>query len=120
LVDATLQFRPFRSIDREPGIDQLDGGLYSSSEKWVICSILYRHMTKARLTSHSDVIVSYQVDWPGNTVQLITHPKNLWTDQGHTSNGVAGYGFFLGLIAMYVAWRQRHREGKVCYENRIT
>ena len=77
-------------------------------------------MTKARLTSHSDVIVSYQVDWPGNTVQLITHPKNLWTDQGHTSNGVAGYGFFLGLIAMYAAWRQSHREGQVCSENRIT
>ncbi|KAL5455563.1 hypothetical protein PMIN06_004393 [Paraphaeosphaeria minitans] len=59
-----------------------------------------------------NVIVTYQVNWPGRTVQLITHPANFWTDQGHESNGVAGYGFFLGLIAMYVAWRQRHRAGK--------
>jgi hypothetical protein len=55
------------------------------------------------------------VNWPGRTVQLVTHPKNLWTNQGHESNGVAGYGFFLGLIAIYVAWRQRRRLGKVCY-----
>ncbi|KAK7192074.1 hypothetical protein PSPO01_01646 [Paraphaeosphaeria sporulosa] len=57
-------------------------------------------------------IVTYQVNWPEETVQLVTHPANLWTDQGHMSNGVAGYGFFLGLIAMYVACRQRHRAGK--------
>ncbi|KAF2438429.1 hypothetical protein P171DRAFT_458593 [Karstenula rhodostoma CBS 690.94] len=57
-------------------------------------------------------IVTYQVNWPGRTVQLVTHPAHLWVDQGHESNGVAGYGFFLGLIAMYVALRQRHRAGK--------
>ncbi|KAF1973937.1 hypothetical protein BU23DRAFT_553917 [Bimuria novae-zelandiae CBS 107.79] len=55
---------------------------------------------------------TYEVNWPGKTVQLATHPQNLWVDQGHVSNGVAGYGFFLGLFAMYVAWRQRHRGSK--------
>ncbi|KAJ4290269.1 hypothetical protein N0V90_010484 [Kalmusia sp. IMI 367209] len=59
-----------------------------------------------------DHVVTYQVNWPGNTVQLATHPKNLWVNQGHESNGVAGYGFFLGLIAMYIAYRQKHRAGK--------
>ncbi|KAF2660282.1 hypothetical protein K491DRAFT_77259 [Lophiostoma macrostomum CBS 122681] len=54
----------------------------------------------------------YQINWPGNTVWLGTEPKHLLTDQGHTSNGSAGYGFFLGLWGLYVAWRQRNRQGK--------
>ncbi|OAK94052.1 hypothetical protein IQ06DRAFT_321307 [Phaeosphaeriaceae sp. SRC1lsM3a] len=50
---------------------------------------------------------SYKIDWPGSTFNLNVEPANLWTDQGHTSNGVAGYGFFLGLFGMFVAWRVR-------------
>lgn len=72
------------------------------------------HAVATKLTEYLvDQIITYQVDWPANTVQLVTHPANLWVNQGHESNGVAGYGFFLGLIAMYVAWRQRSRVGKV-------
>lgn len=53
---------------------------------------------------------SYRIDWPGNTVQLNVEPKNLWVDQGHESNGVAGYGFFLGIFGMITAWRMRRTE----------
>jgi hypothetical protein len=55
---------------------------------------------------------TYKIEWPGNTVQLPVEPVHLWTDQGHESNGVAGYGFFLGLFGMYVAWRQTRRRNK--------
>jgi hypothetical protein len=65
------------------------------------------------LHDQKDHVGAYQVNWPGNTVQLKVEPKHLWVDQGHESNGVAGYGFFLGLFGLYVAWRQRRREGKV-------
>ena len=61
------------------------------------------------LHDQKDNVHYYQIDWPDNTVQLGVEPKNLWVDQGHTSNGVAGYGFFLGLFGLYVAWRQRKR-----------
>jgi hypothetical protein len=50
---------------------------------------------------------SYRIDWPGTSFDLNVEPVHLWTDQGHTSNGVAGYGFFLGLFGMIVAWRVR-------------
>jgi hypothetical protein len=50
---------------------------------------------------------SYRIDFPGAPFDLNVEPKNLWVDQGHTSNGVAGYGFFLGLFGMLVAWRVR-------------
>jgi hypothetical protein len=50
---------------------------------------------------------SYRIDWPGTPFDLNVEPAHLWTDQGHTSNGVAGYGFFLGLFGMIVAWRVR-------------
>jgi hypothetical protein len=50
---------------------------------------------------------SYRIDWPGTAFDLNVEPAHLWTDQGHTSNGVAGYGFFLGLFGMIVAWRVR-------------
>ncbi|PVH96721.1 hypothetical protein DM02DRAFT_731001 [Periconia macrospinosa] len=57
---------------------------------------------------------TYTVDWPDQTVQLVVLPtdKNLWTDHGHASNGLAGYGFFLGLFGVIVAFRQRSRVGK--------
>lgn len=66
------------------------------------------------LHKQKDDIGTYQINWPGNTVQLVVEPQHLWVDQGHTSNGVAGYGFFLGLFGLYVAWRQRKRQGRVC------
>jgi hypothetical protein len=50
---------------------------------------------------------TFRIDWPGNAFDLNVEPANLWVDQGHTSNGVAGYGFFLGLFGMFVAWRTR-------------
>ncbi|KAF2263270.1 hypothetical protein CC78DRAFT_439804, partial [Lojkania enalia] len=62
------------------------------------------------LHDQKDHVGSYQVNWPGRTVQLVVEPKHLWVDQGHESNGVAGYGFFLGLFGLYVAWRQRERQ----------
>ncbi|KAF2113949.1 hypothetical protein BDV96DRAFT_495181 [Lophiotrema nucula] len=62
------------------------------------------------LHHEKDNVHTYQVNWPGNTVQLAVEPKKLWVDQGHTSNGVAGYGFFLGLFGIFVAWwlRKHH------------
>ena len=50
---------------------------------------------------------SYRIDWPGATFNLTVEPAHMWTDQGHESNGVAGYGFFLGLFGMFTAWRVR-------------
>ncbi|KAJ4375968.1 hypothetical protein N0V83_001248 [Neocucurbitaria cava] len=50
---------------------------------------------------------SFEIDWPANTAQLNVLPKNIWLDQGHESNGVAGYGFFLGIFGMITAWRLR-------------
>ena len=60
----------------------------------------------------------YQVDWPGNETRLNVLPKNLWVDQGHESNGVAGYGFFLGLFAMLTAWRMRTAQ-RVCWRHML-
>jgi hypothetical protein len=65
------------------------------------------------LHDQKDNVHSYEVAWQEGVVRLNVEPARLWTDQGHTSNGVAGYGFFLGLFGMYVAWRQR-RQTKVC------
>jgi hypothetical protein len=56
---------------------------------------------------------SYTIDWPGNQFNLNVEPENLWVDQGHESNGVAGYGFFLGIFGMITAWRYR-RAARVC------
>lgn len=56
---------------------------------------------------------TYTVYWPYETVELAVLPEHLWTDHGHVSNGVAGYGFFLGLFGVLVAFRQRKRLGKV-------
>jgi hypothetical protein len=49
----------------------------------------------------------YLINAPGTPFSLNFEPAHLWVDQGHTSNGVAGYGFFLGLFGMIVAWRIR-------------
>lgn len=60
------------------------------------------------LHEQRDHVRSYEVAWPGaRSVRLNVEPARLWTDQGHASNGVAGYGFFLGLFGMWVAWQQR-------------
>lgn len=48
---------------------------------------------------------AYSINWPASPFLLNVEPAHLWTDQGHESNGVAGYGFFLGLFGMFVAWR---------------
>jgi hypothetical protein len=58
-------------------------------------------------------VKSYVINWPGGPFDLEVLPKHIWLDQGHTSNGVAGYGFFLGLFGLFVAWRQRKRNGNV-------
>lgn len=50
---------------------------------------------------------SYKIDFQSSSFQLNVEPAHLWVDQGHESNGVAGYGFFLGLFGMFVAWRVR-------------
>ncbi|USP77715.1 1-acylglycerol-3-phosphate acyltransferase [Curvularia clavata] len=55
----------------------------------------------------------YQINWPGNETLLNVLPKNLWVDQGHESNGVAGYGFFLGLFSMLTAWRMRNAQRRL-------
>jgi hypothetical protein len=67
------------------------------------------------LHEQKDNVHSYEVAWPEGTVKLNVEPARLWTDQGHTSNGVAGYGFFLGLFGMYVAWRQRRQTNTKVY-----
>ncbi|KAF2019824.1 hypothetical protein BU24DRAFT_448231 [Aaosphaeria arxii CBS 175.79] len=60
---------------------------------------------------------NYQVNWPGQpSSQLFVEPKNLWVDQGHTSNGAAGYGFFLGLYGLFVAWWLRRRQSTVHFD----
>jgi len=62
------------------------------------------------LHDQEDNVGAYQVNWPDQTVALNVVPEHLWTDHGHESNGVAGYGFFLGLFGLFVAWRQRKRK----------
>jgi len=57
-------------------------------------------------------VKSYVINWPGGPFKLEALPEHLWLDQGHTSNGVAGYGFFLGLLGLFVAFRQRKRDGR--------
>jgi hypothetical protein len=64
------------------------------------------------LHDQKDNVHTYKINWTP-TVQLAVEPKHLWTDQGHTSNGVAGYGFFLGLFGLFVAWKVRKSQGKV-------
>lgn len=55
---------------------------------------------------------SFQIDWPASSFALNVEPEHLWVNQGHESNGVAGYGFFLGLFGMLTAWRLR-KAGRV-------
>lgn len=69
------------------------------------------------LHHEKDHVKAYEVAWPGNTIQLAVEPKHLWTDQGHESNGVAGYGFFLGLYGLFVAWRLGRRTSNTFSKN---
>jgi len=55
---------------------------------------------------------SYLIDWPNNAVQLAALPENLLVDQGHTTNGAAGYGFVLGLFGLFVAWKVSKTNGR--------
>jgi len=58
---------------------------------------------------------SYRIDSSATSFDLNVEPAHLWVDQGHTSNGVAGYGFFLGLFGMIVAWRTRKSTVRLTY-----
>jgi hypothetical protein len=66
----------------------------------------------AWLSKQKHEVHTYQVDWPGNLTPLQVEPQNMWVDQGHESNGVSGYGFFLGIFGMITAWRL-HKTGRV-------
>lgn len=57
------------------------------------------------------IVKTYDVNWPNNPIEMKTLPAHIWLDQGHTSNGVAGYGFFLGLLGMFIAFK--YKKGKV-------
>lgn len=57
-------------------------------------------------------VSGYQINWPDNTVLLRTMPEHLWVDQGHTTNGAAGYGFVIGIFGLVVAWMQQRRDRK--------
>lgn len=59
-------------------------------------------------------VKTYTVNWPDNTIVLNALPAHLLVNQGHETNGAAGYGFVLGLFGLWVAWRQRRRDGSVC------
>jgi hypothetical protein len=58
-------------------------------------------------------VKTYQINWPNESIPFGALPAHLWLDQGHTTNGAAGYGFVLGIFGLFVAWRQRNRNGKV-------
>lgn len=73
-------------------------GLISSEVAWLLAQ---------RRNDHS-----YRVDFPGAPFDLNVEPKNLWVDQIYASNGVAGYGFLVGLFGVFVAWRVR--KNNVC------
>jgi hypothetical protein len=57
-------------------------------------------------------VKTYQINWPNESIPFGALPAHLWLDQGHTTNGAAGYGFVLGIFGLFVAWRQRNRNGK--------
>ncbi|KAF1833609.1 hypothetical protein BDW02DRAFT_569820 [Decorospora gaudefroyi] len=59
------------------------------------------------LLEQNNEMQTFQVNWPGNITPLNVEPKNLWVNQGHASNGVAAYGFFVGIFGMITAWRMR-------------
>jgi hypothetical protein len=64
------------------------------------------------LHQQKDGVKTYQVNWPSNDISIKTLPAHLWLDQGHTTNGAAGYGFVLSLLGLYIAFK--HQKGKVC------
>src|SRR6266536_6710121 len=57
---------------------------------------------------------AYTINWSPSPVVLKAMPLHLLVDQGHTTNGAAGYGFVIGLAGLFVAWRQRRRHSRVC------
>jgi len=57
-----------------------------------------------------DGVKTYQVNWPNDTISIKTLPAHLWLDQGHTTNGAAGYGFVLSLLGLFIAFK--HQKGK--------
>jgi hypothetical protein len=66
------------------------------------------------LHDQRDNIKTYTVNWPDSTIVLNALPAHLLVNQGHETNGAAGYGFVLGLFGLWVARRQRRRDGNVC------
>jgi hypothetical protein len=95
------------SVERRQGIHW---PLFASSA-WLcaLSTIIFSLISSmvAWLLDQKHHVHAYQVDWPGNPTELNVEPKNLWTDQGHESNGLAVYGFFLGVFGMLTAWRMR-------------
>lgn len=63
------------------------------------------------LHDQRDNVKTYTVNWPDSTIVLNALPAHLLVNQGHETNGAAGYGFVLGLFGLWVAWRQRRRDG---------
>lgn len=61
---------------------------------------------------------TYAVNWQPHTIALDTKPVGLEGNQGHTTNGAAGYGFVLALAGMFVAWRLKRRNSNVCTHGR--
>lgn len=101
------------SVARQHGIHW---PLFASSALLCALSIVIFSLVSsmvAWLLDQKHHVHTYQVDWPGNPTQINVEPKNLWTDQGHESNGLAVYGFFLGIFGMLTAWRMR-KAGQVC------
>ncbi|KAH8641974.1 hypothetical protein IG631_04915 [Alternaria alternata] len=95
------------SVARQHGIHW---PLFASSALLCALSIVIFSLVSsmvAWLLDQKHHVHTYQVDWPGNPTQINVEPKNLWTDQGHESNGLAVYGFFLGIFGMLTAWRMR-------------
>jgi hypothetical protein len=73
----------------------------------------------AWLLEQKNEVHDYQVNWPSNLTPLNVEPKNIWADQGYESNGVSGYGCFLGIFGMITAWRMR-KAGRVRRTNLFT
>jgi hypothetical protein len=63
---------------------------------------------------HRTATGSFSFEWEGTTYDIKGEPKNLITDQGHTSNGAAGTAFVLigcgGILALFL--RNRQNAGK--------
>jgi hypothetical protein len=112
-----MRYYTMRSAKRSNSQQTLPGQTYDMFWQLFVSNLLLSALSITNLGlissmvgflhDQKDNVHSYEVAWPEGTVKLNVEPARLWTDQGHASNGVAGYGFFLGLFGMYVAWRQR-------------